>query len=237
MFRQISRPTRKPGQRADHADRGARDQEYPHDRALRGAHGAQDRDVAALVLHQHDQAGDDVQRRDQHDHGQDQEHHVALDLQRIEEGRIALPPVDQKHRPPGRFGHALAEGVDLVGIGGEHLDRGHVIVAVEIGLRLRQRHEHEGRVIFRHADLEHRGDLVGLDARRRAHRGHRALRRDQRDAVAGMQRQLIGEPAADGDALPLVEALERALLDVLGDRGEVVEIVGADAAHEDAGRR
>ena len=49
-----------------------------------------------------------------------------------------------------------------------------------------------------------------------------------------MQRQLIGEPPADRDALPVVKALERALLDVLGDRGEVVEIVGADAAHEHA---
>ena len=56
-------------------------------------------------------------------------------------------------------------------------------------------------------------------------------------AVAGMQRQLIGEPAADRDALPVVKPLERALLDVLGDRGEVVEIVGADAANEHAGRR
>ena len=62
------------------------------------------------------------------------------------------------------------------------------------------------------------------------------LRRHQRDAVAGMQRQLIGEPAADRDALPFVKAFERALLDVLGDRGEVVEIVGADAAHQHAGR-
>ena len=90
-------------------------------------------------------------------------------------------------------------------------------------------------VIFRHADLEHRRDLVGFDARRGAHRRHRALRRHQRDAVAGMQRQLIREPAADRDALPLVKTLERALLDVLGDRGEVVEIVGADAANENAG--
>ncbi len=30
---------------------------------------------------------------------------------------------------------------------------------------------------------------------------------DQRDVVAGPQRQLVGEPAADGDALPFVEAL------------------------------
>ncbi len=46
------------------------------------AHGAQDRDIAALVLHQHDQAGNDVQRRDQHDQGQDQKLHVALGRER-----------------------------------------------------------------------------------------------------------------------------------------------------------
>ena len=33
-----------------------------------------------LVLHQHDQAGDDVERGDQDDQRQDQEHDVALDL-------------------------------------------------------------------------------------------------------------------------------------------------------------
>ena len=41
----------------DDTDRGARDQEDPHDRSLRGAHGTQDRDIAALVLHQHDETG------------------------------------------------------------------------------------------------------------------------------------------------------------------------------------
>jgi len=56
-----------------------------------------------------------------------QEHHIAFDLKRIEEGRIALPPVHQKHRPSGGFGHRLAETVDLVGVGGENLDRGHVV--------------------------------------------------------------------------------------------------------------
>ena len=62
------------------------------------------------------------------------------------------------------------------------------------------------------------------------------LRRHQRDAVPGMQRQLIGKPAADRDALPFVKPFERALLDVLRDRGEVVQIVGANAADEHAGR-
>ena len=154
---------------------------------------------------------------------------------RVEEGRVALPPVDHEDRPPGRFGDRLAEAVDLIGVVGIDLDRGHVRSAVEIGLRLSKRHEHEGAVIFRHTDLEHRGDLVGLDARRRAHRRHRAARRDQREAVAGAQRQLVGEPAADRDALPVVEAFQGSLLDVVGDRRQLVEIVGADTAHEHAG--
>ena len=50
----------------------------------------------ALVLHQHDQAGDDVERSHQHDQRQDEEHHVALDLERAEEGLVALPPVGQR---------------------------------------------------------------------------------------------------------------------------------------------
>ena len=53
-----------------------------------------------------------------------------------------------------------------------------------------QRHEDERGVVFRHADLEYGGDLVGLDPRRRAHRRHGAARRDQREIVAGAQRQV-----------------------------------------------
>ena len=125
--------------------------------------------------------------------------------------------------------------VDAVRIVGVDLDRRHVAGAVEIELRLGQRHEHDRGVVFRHADLEHRRDLVGLDARRRAHRRHRAARRNQRDVVAGAHRQLIGEPPPDREALPVVETFERALLEIVGDRGELDQIGGADAAHQHAG--
>ena len=101
----------------------------------------------------------------------------------------------------GRVGDELAVAIDPVGIVDIDLDRGNVAGAVEIGLRLGHRHEHERGVVFRHADLEHGGDLVGLDARRRPHRRHRAARRHQREIVAGAQRELIGEPAADHHAL------------------------------------
>ncbi len=47
-----------------------------------------------------------------------------------------------------------------------------------------------------------------------------------------MDRQLIGKPPADGDALPFVEAFQRTLLDVLRDRRHVVEVLSADPAHE-----
>ena len=46
--------------------------------------------------------------------------------------------------------------------------------------------------------------------------------------------ELIGEPAPDRDALPFVEAFERALLDVVGDRAEPREVGAADAAHQHA---
>src|SRR6202043_2297656 len=69
----------------------------------------------------------------------------------------------------------------------------------------------------------------------RAHRGDCAARGNQSDAVARVQRELIGEPAPDRDPLPFVKALERSLPDVVGDGWELDEIRGAHAAQEHAG--
>ena len=102
-LRQTTTPSSDAGERAGDADRRARHQEDAHHRAARRAHGAQDGDVAALVLHQHDQAGDDVERGDQHDQRQDHEHDVALDLQRREEGLVALPPVGDEDLAARRY--------------------------------------------------------------------------------------------------------------------------------------
>ena len=113
-------------------------------------------------------------------------------------------------------------------------DGGHVAGSIEIGLRFGERHEHEGGVVFRHADLEHCGDLVCFNARRGPHRGDRAARGNKSDAVARPQRQLVGKPASDCNPLPLVEALKRALPDVVGDRRQLQQIGGANPAREDA---
>ena len=53
--------------------------------------------------------------------------------------------------------------------------------------------------------------------------------------VVRPQRKLVGKAASDRDALPFVEALERALLDLVGDRGQRGEIGGAHAAHQHPG--
>ena len=124
--------------------------------------------------------------------------------------------------------------VHIVGIVGIDLDRRHIAVLVEIGLALGQRHEDEGAVIFGHADLEHRRNLVDLDARGRAHGRDGAARGDQSEVVTRLQRELVGEPLADGNAGAPVEAIQRALLDVGADGRKLAQIFFGNAAHQNS---
>src|SRR6185312_7070813 len=72
------------------------------------------------------------------------------------------------------------------------------------------------------------------DARRHAHRRYRATRRDKRDLVTRADRERVGEPAANGDALPLIEAFQGPLLDIVGDGGKLFEVLKPDAADKNA---
>ena len=78
-----------------------------------------------LVLHQHDQAGDDVQRRDQDDQRQDQEHDIALDLRSRRRRRELM--FCQVHacarRARRRADRRPPWPIGLVGIGDHHLER------------------------------------------------------------------------------------------------------------------
>ena len=189
----------------------------------------------ALVLHQHDQAGNDVQRRDQHDQRQDHEHDVALDLQRRKEGLVALPPVGQEDLALRSGFDRLSQRIDAVGIVDENLDRLRAAFHVEIELRLGERHEDDRGVELRHADLEDRDDRIGLHARRRANRRDVAVGRYQRDQVAENQAETVGHALADRHAFAGVEADDRSLLDIAGDDRELAQIVAADAAHQRTG--
>ena len=113
----------KPGERSGNADGRAGHEEDALDRAARRAHGAQDGDVVPLVLHQHDQAGDDVERRDQDDQRQDQEHDIALDRERGEKSLVALlPGLNMRSPGPTASSNAGQHFVDLLGLVDHHLD-------------------------------------------------------------------------------------------------------------------
>ena len=84
------------GDRSDNADGRAGHEEDALDGASRRTHGAQDRDVVRLVLHQHDHAGNDIEGGDEDDERQDEEHHVALDRERGEEGLVAALPGEDR---------------------------------------------------------------------------------------------------------------------------------------------
>src|SRR3546814_7964164 len=85
-FRQPQPKTdREPDDGADSADHAAhRDEDADHRRA-RGAHRADDRDLAVARADQHDQRRHDVEQRDEHDQRQHDEHADMLDRERIEQ--------------------------------------------------------------------------------------------------------------------------------------------------------
>ena len=178
---------------------GAAEEEHAQDRAAGGAHGAHDGDVAALALHQHGDAGDDVEGGDQDDQGQDQEHHVALDLERGEE----MASWAAASRPAGRRSPMRAAGR----AGRRRPGRGRATMIsiaftrsrqLEVGLRVGERHEDEAVVVLVHADLEHRADGEGLDPRHDAQRGRRTLGRDQGELAAEPEAHPLRHAAADG---------------------------------------
>ncbi len=167
---------------------------------------------------------------------QNGEHYVALDRQNVEKAAVELAPISVDHRPLlGRLDRA-PHRVHIVGIGDKDFDDAGFAVLVEERLRLGERHEDEGVVESRHADLENGRDSVGLHARRDAERGLSAVRRDDCHLVADPQAQVLRELGADRDAPPRIETVERALNYVAGDARQAGEILPANAPDQRAGR-
>ena len=156
----------------------------PHDAALGRTHRAQDRDVAALVLDQHDQPRHDVERGDKHDQRKNNEHDIAFDVQGVEESLVALAPVGHDHRPHHRRADLALDRVEFLRAAHENLDDACLIVLVEEALRLGQGHIDEEIVELRHADLKDRGDRIDLAARGDAERRLGAVRDQDFQLVA-----------------------------------------------------
>ena len=233
MLRVKATPSARAGQGADDADACARQHEDAQDHAARGAHRAQDRDVAALVLDHHDHARNDVESGDDDDQGQDQEHDVALDLDCVEEARIGLLPVDDAH-PPAECGIDQPRlPLHPVGIGDKDLEVGHRARQLKEQLRRRERGIDKAVVVLVHADIEQRHDVIGLDPRHRAKDGGGALRRDHRNPAADADAELLRQPPADGDAV-IVELGQRSGDDPVRNQAQGAQIRRPDAVHQGA---
>ena len=100
---------------------------------------------------------------------------------------LQAAPIEDVARVPG-IGDKLAKARHFVWIVGVDFDCRDIAGAVEIGLRLWQRHKDDRGIVFRHSDLKHGSNFVGLDPWRRAHRRHRATWCDERERVTGAQR-------------------------------------------------
>src|SRR6516165_11381000 len=215
----------KPGDGADDPDAGAAQYENAQDHAARSAHRAQDRDVAPLVLHHHDYAGDDVEGGHDDDQCQDQEHDVALNLDRVEQTRIGLLPVNDPDPAGERRADQPALLANSVGVGGEDLEAGDRVGQAKKQLCRIERYKDKAVVVFVHANIEQRDYVVGLDARHRAESGGCSLWRNQRDRAADGKPEPAGEPVADRDAV-VAEVSQRALDDVVRQQWERAQIVG-----------
>ena len=110
------------------------------------------------------------------------------------------------------------------------------VADVEEGLRLLQRHESDGSVIFGHAHLEYRRYRISFHAGRRAEGRRCSTGRENSDLAPHKDVQRIGEPRTDGDAVGLVEVDERAVADIARDGFQVAQILRSQAPHDDARR-
>ncbi len=138
----------------------------------------------------------------------------------------------------GPEGLAHLRGTDEHGIGvlDEDLDRAHRIGHPEEYLGGLQRHVDETAVVLVHADVEERGDLIGLHARDRADDRCVALRRDQLDPVAHPQTERRSQTLAHHQAVLRSHVVDGSGDDVVRDDGSRLQLFLGDAAHQRAGR-
>ena len=137
---------------------------------------------------------------------------------------------------PFAFLISLRELADGFRIAGHHLDDVDAVLHVEECLSRVQRHEADGLVVLRHAELEDGDNFEVAELRFPAENRRLPARIDEGDLVAGRHAQRIGEPQAERDPFALIEAVERADPQVAGDEFHLVDVLGPHAAHDGAKR-
>ena len=123
---------------------------------------------------------------------------ILLQLQRAEEVLVELAPVAHAQIAAlyGIF-HGPAQLGGALGLGHLHLDGADAVAERKEVLRRLDRHVRVGRVVFVHAAVEDGGDAELARARQDAHGTEIAERRHERDLVAHVHVQRLGELAPD----------------------------------------
>jgi hypothetical protein len=190
---------------------------------------------ACLSVTQHDQGGHQVEGRHGDDQGQDQEHHLLLHGDGLEEIAVALHPV--------RYSIGLAE---LSGKLACHRPRAKHVIQAQAdaawtiqpiqGLRILHVHDSKGTVVLLHADFENSAHGETLETRLHAHRRRAHLRRDQGGMVAHADSKLHGQFATEDDVEAAgTEVIQLADHHLAVDFRNMRLVFGQDASHDGAG--
>ena len=164
-------------------------------------HRLEDRDVPAPLHHQHDERGDDVQRRDDYDEADcDRDAHL-LQPHGPEEGRVQPRPVVRHVARPQQVRNRIRHRLRRHRILDPQLHHRHALCVEEPSGRI-QRDEAERLVVLEQPQPEDADHLQPAHPRLDTHRSGRARRRQDADRVADEGAQLLREALADHDAAP-----------------------------------
>src|SRR5271165_636405 len=208
-----------PERGADPADQNPLGHEYAKHAARAHADSAQNRDVGAFVIDDHDQGRDDVEHGDRDDQPQNQSHHGFLDANGVKISRILLRPI--AYLQARRQARSCISGQDrrvqnIVEL--ETYSGGPIESAQRLGVG--QLDEGEHTVMVLKAYFEDPGDLEVLQPRYEfAAAALPAARDHHRHRIAEARLQLVGERSAEHDPIRArLEIRELTLAHRLSDR-------------------
>ena len=204
-------------QGADNTDHRTLHHKDGHDLARRGTNGAQDRDISALVVHHHDQRGDDIESSHGHDHQQQQANHGFFHFHGAEQTALGVGPVVSLVTIPQAGSYLLRH----LRCGVQILDRqAHALHLVRLpvlnGGRIGHMDQAHGAIQLG-PDLEDAHHIQTLQARGNPPRCSAGLGHDQGNLVTHIQPETPRDNIAQHHAILVgLKVLQAALHNMLG---------------------
>src|SRR6185437_7375870 len=175
----------------------------------------------------------DVERSDEDDEAKHHEHRDALDLQRLEQRGVHLPPVNDDAPSLDQLAQRRDDVLHLVGIGRLDFDLLDLVAHEEQFLRILHRHDHEGLVVIVDANLEDGSHRISDLARDGADHGRPAFRMPQGDLASRIGPERIGKPRAERNlAAPWRDRTHVARKDIAHDRFVAPDVLYAHATDD-----